>query len=71
MCVVVNVSLVESIQGVKTTLGWGTGPVTEAKMPFSQHMGLVAELLEGLRQELGRLRGTVWGGRADHNVLKL
>ena len=71
MCVVINESLVESVQGVETTLGWGTGPVTESKMPLSQHVGLVAELFEGLGQELGRLRGAVWGSRADHNVLKL
>ena len=69
MCVVIDVSLVESVQGVEATLSWGAGPITESKMPLSQHVGLVAELLESLRQELGRLRSTVRGSRPDYNML--
>ena len=33
MCVMINESLVESIQSVESTLGGCAGPVTEAKMP--------------------------------------
>ena len=49
---VVDVGSVESVLGVESTSKWETSWVTIAKMPLSDNVGLIAELLQGTAHQL-------------------
>ena len=69
VAVMIEVTIIEAIELIKATVVWSAVDVAETLVPFTQHVGLVAQALQDLRCNLHVLGKTIRSVCVEYTML--